>query len=203
MTNTLPDAEAVLAFWLGDVDEHGFSPAAKVQSWWKKDAAFDAELRKRFGALHEAVRSGACDDWLTSARGRLAYVIVLDQFSRNMFRDTPGAFASDARALEVAGEGIELGHDRELQGPARSFLYMPFMHAEDLMAQTRCVELFEAFAGELEGEHAKSIGNNVDFAEKHRVIIERFGRFPHRNAILGRASTAEEDAFLKEPGSSF
>lgn len=174
--------EEVLAFWFAD-------PAR----WWKKDPAFDAEVRAHFGALHEEIERGAHEDWLGTPRGALAYVIVLDQLSRNMFRGTPRMFASDARALAAAREALDRGHDAALAPAERSFLYMPFMHSEDLADQERCVELFRA-AG---------LPGQLRYAEQHRDIVRRFGRFPHRNEILGRASTDEERAFLAQPGSSF
>lgn len=173
----------VLGFWFGQ-------PPAR---WFKKDPVFDQEIRDRFGALHGEVVLGQHDGWLTTARGRLAAIIVLDQFSRNMFRDTPGMFASDPRALEIALEGLTRGDDRALSPAERPFLFMPLMHAEDRAAQDRCVELFAALGGE----------QGLDFAEQHRAIVQRFGRFPHRNAILGRTSTPEEVEFLAQPGSSF
>ncbi len=180
----MPDQtiDELLAFWFAD-------PAR----WWKKDPAFDAELRARFEALHAAIEQGGHEDWLDSPRGALAYVIVLDQLSRNMFRDDPRAFASDARARAAARGALERGFDRALPEDQRAFLYMPFMHSEELADQDRCIELFTGLAG----------SNQLGYAERHRDIIRRFGRFPHRNAVLGRASTPEEIEFLKQPGSSF
>jgi len=195
--------EEVLAFWFGELDAKGRADQAHAIRWWKKDEAFDREIRERFGALHEAILRGEHEDWLASPRGRLAYVIVLDQFSRNMFRGTPRMFAADARALEVAEEGIARGDDRALAFAERQFLYMPLEHAEDLAAQERCVELFRAWREELPTELRDGLTEALDYAIAHRDIIARFGRFPHRNAILGRESTAEELEFLEQPGSSF
>ena len=172
----------VLEFWFGQPPER----------WFRKDPVFDQEIRDRFGRVHDELALGEHDDWLATPRGRLAAVIVLDQFSRNMFRDTAGMFASDPRALEIALEGIARGDDRTLPEAQRSFLYMPLMHAEDREIQERSVALF----GALGGDGAK-------YAEMHRDIVQRFGRFPHRNAILGRTSTPEEVEFLTQPGSSF
>lgn len=191
-------ATSVLDFWFGPLDASGEASAEKRAQWWKKSDAFDGEIRSRFGALHASVNAGEHEAWCQTARGRLAYVIVLDQFSRNMFRGTPASFASDARALAAAKEGLARGHDRELVRAERSFLYMPYMHAEDLAAQDECVALFRALDEEAGGD-----GSNVKFAIAHRDIVARFGRFPHRNAILGRASTPEEEEFLTQPGSSF
>lgn len=181
MPAPLPTAEDVLAFWFAD-------PAR----WWKKDPAFDAEVSERFLALHEAIDRGEHADWLETPRGALAHVVVLDQFSRNMFRGTARSFASDARALAAARRGVDRGDDRALSDDERPFLYMPFMHSEDLADQDRSCALFAA-----------SRPDQARFAVMHRDIIRRFGRFPHRNALLGRASTPEEEEFLKQPGSSF
>ena len=190
-TATIDD---VWELWFGELDAHGTAAPSVVQRWWTKDAAFDDELRRRFGDLHREVSAGEHEAWRESARGAVAYVLVLDQFSRNMFRDTPASFASDARGLAAAKDAVARGFDRQLPPAARTFLYLPYMHSEALADQDACVALFADLPG---------AEPNRDFAEQHRVIIRRFGRFPHRNAILGRASTPEEEAFLKEPGSSF
>ena len=195
--------EQVLSFWFGTLDEDGHAAPAHAQRWWKKDPAFDEELRRRFADLHDAILGGARERWLDSARGRLAYVIVLDQLSRNLFRDTPKMFAADPLALRVAEESISLGFDRALRGDERSFLYLPFMHSEDLRRQERCVVLFTAFRDEQSGPSRDRIEANLRFAEQHRDIVARWGRFPHRNEILARDSSIAELAFLEEPGSSF
>ncbi len=172
----------VIAFWFAD-------PARA----WSKDPAFDAEIRARFGALHAAIDQGAHTDWLDSARGALAYVIVLDQFSRNMFRDSARMFASDARAIEAARTALSRGHDQALPPDQRVFLYLPFMHSEALADQDRSVELY----GQL------GLPQQVHYAALHRDIVLRFGRFPHRNALLGRSTSEEEREFLTQPNSSF
>ena len=174
--------DEVLAFWFAD-----------KARWWKKDPAFDAEVKERFGALHEAVTRGEHEAWRATARGALAYVIVLDQFPRNMFRGTPRAFASDDQARRATVAAIEAGFDAALTPDERAFLYMPLMHSESVDDQHRCVELFTK----------NGPADNIDYAVRHRDIVVRFGRFPHRNEILGRDSTAEEIEFLKQPGSSF
>ncbi|NCQ60578.1 MAG: DUF924 domain-containing protein [Myxococcales bacterium] len=186
----------------------GAGPATRAQArrswWWQKDADFDAEVRGLFAAAHAALAEGKHMHWLDSPRGRLAAVIVLDPFSRNMFRDTPGMYAADALAVSWAQDGVDRGWDKELQGAARAFLYMPFMHSEELSAQERCVALFSAFRDELPGgAYRDDLSRNVSFAEQPRDIVARFGRSPHRNASLGRESTPEEQAFLLEDGSSF
>ena len=181
MPQAPPPPEEVLSFWFADPPR-----------WWRKDPAFDAEVRDRFLAVHGAVERGEHEDWLETARGALAYVIVLDQLSRNMFRGTARMFAGDARARAAARRAVDRGDDRTLSEAERSFLYMPFMHSEDLADQDRGAGLF-----------ASGAPAELRYAEQHRDIVRRFGRFPHRNALLGRESSPEEQEFLKQPGSSF
>lgn len=181
-----PDADAgrVLAFWFQE---------ATPQQWFVRDSAFDARIAGAFSALHGLCTRALPTAWRESAAGILAGIIVLDQFSRNLHRDDPRAFAHDEAALALSMEAIERGLDRALPGVARKFLYMPFQHAEDAAVQDRSITLF-ADLGD---------ADVLDFARRHRDIIVRFGRFPHRNAVLGRRSSAEELQFLQEPGSSF
>ena len=190
MTAPLAQDE-VLAFWFGS------APHAARAAWFRKDPAFDAEIRSRFGAAIEAALAGGYRDWTATPRGSLARVLLLDQFTRNAFRDTLRAFAGDTQALATAQAAVDAGQDRALDRHERTFLYLPFEHAEDSIVQERSLALFRALAAEM-GEPG-----NLEWAEKHAAIIRRFGRYPHRNAILGRASTPEEIAFLREPGSSF
>lgn len=199
----MSDYEEVLSFWFGRLDDEGRAAPEQVQRWWKKDPAFDETIRERFGALHEQILRGEHEDWLESPRGRLAAVIVLDQFSRNMYRGTPRMFAADPQALAWAEEGIARGDDRALALSERTFLYLPLEHSEDLATQERCVALFLAWRDELPERLRPDVEQGLDYAEQHLVIIRRFGRFPHRNAVLGRESTPEELEFLKQPGSSF
>jgi uncharacterized protein (DUF924 family) len=184
-------ARDILAFWFGPV------PHAERAEWFRKDGAFDASIRGRFGAAVEAAIGGAYEDWSATPHGALALILLLDQFPRNIHRGTPRAFDGDARALEIAGRAVGAGHDRALDAFERWFCYLPFEHAESLAAQERSLALFAALAAET-GRRDPLV-----WAEKHAVIVRRFGRYPHRNAILGRASTPEEVAFLREPGSSF
>ena len=178
--------------WVGDVLRFWFEETAPEQ-WFRQDTAFDAALRARFAPTHEHVASLALASCVGDASTALAAVIVLDQFSRNMFRGSPGAFASDAKALRLAQAAIEKGFDREVPANTRLFFYLPFEHAEDSAAQEHAVALMASLADpEL-----------VKWAEAHKAIIDRFGRFPHRNAVLGRVCTAQEREFLQEPGSSF
>lgn len=181
----------ILEFW--------FPPgtAAKRPEWFGKDPGFDRTIRERFGAAIEAALAGAFEEWCGTARGALARILLLDQFTRNAFRGTPKAFAGDAAALATAGNAVERGFDRELGPCERWFMYLPFEHAESLAVQDRSIALFRALADE------SDLADPLEWAIRHRAIIERFGRFPHRNPILGRESTADELAFLREPGSSF
>ena len=188
--------EHVLRFWFGDGDANVRVSSEVSARWWKKSDAFDQEIRQQFLAEHEAIHKGQNELWLREPRGRLAYVIVLDQFSRNMFRGTAKMFASDARALAAALSGIEAGDHTKLGPDERAFLYMPLMHSESLAMQNKCVELFGL-------DHDEGAASSVAFAVQHRDIIARFGRFPHRNEVLVRVSTPEEEAFLRQPGSSF
>lgn len=174
----------VLNFWFKDIE-----PA----QWWVKDLAFDKEISDKFLLLHKAARQGELESWRNTSSGRLAEIIVLDQFSRNIYRDTPRAFASDAIALVLAQEAISQGLDKSLNPVEKSFLYMPFMHSESLVIHEKAVALYKA----------NGIVNNLEFEIKHKDIIERFGRYPHRNIILNRQSTAEEFEFLSQPNSSF
>jgi uncharacterized protein (DUF924 family) len=197
------DAARVLDFWFGPLDDTGRADAQHAQRWWRKDEAFDARIRDEFGQLHARWSKAEPGPFLAAPRTALALTIVLDQFSRNMFRGTPASFASDARALDVAERAVAAGFDRALPLDHRAFLYMPFMHSEQLAMQDRCVELFSALRDELSGKLREDFEYQLDFAIRHRVIVERYGRFPHRNAILGRTSTEAELEFLKTPGSSF
>jgi uncharacterized protein (DUF924 family) len=199
----MDEIEAVLHFWFGDLDAGGCADAVHSARWWKKDEAFDAEIGRRFGALHAAIAAGEREAWRNSDRGGLAYVIALDQFSRNMFRGTPRTFACDGQALAAALAAIDHGVDRRLAVDERLFLYMPLVHSENLTVQERCIALFTTWRDQAPAEGARRAAGTLDFAQRHRDIVARFGRFPHRNAALGRASTPEEVEFLKQPGSSF
>lgn len=186
----------VLDFWFAPPGhaEHNRTRAV----WFKKDDTFDAEIRERFGVLTDDASTGALDAWDATVEGALAKIVVLDQFTRNAFRGTPRSFAGDARALATARVLVAKGADRALPGVRRLFVYLPFEHAEDLATQEESLRLFRTLAAD-EPAHA----DLVTWAEQHHAIVARFGRFPHRNAILGRKSTPEEEAFLREPGSSF
>jgi len=183
----------VLDFWLGPLERRGPSRA----EWFRKDPAFDALVRERFGATHAAAAAYGLEAWRASAESNLALVIVLDQFSRNMYRDDPRAFAQDDHARECAEEAIERGDDLGMLPIERQFLYLPFEHGERLDDQERALELFRSLDA---FEETRELS---EWARRHHAVIARFGRFPHRNAILGRASTPEEADFLSQPGSRF
>jgi len=195
--------DAILEFWFGDLNEYGQASSEISARWWRKDPTFDQEIRDRFEPIHLALAAGEHAEWCDTPQGAIATVVALDQFPRNMYRRTAQMYSTDALVLARATAAIDAGHDRALPLAMRTFLYMPFMHAEDLAAQERCVALFQALVAELDGPLAKSAAQNVKFAEHHRVIVEEFGRFPHRNEILGRSSSPEEVAFLQGPNSSF
>jgi uncharacterized protein (DUF924 family) len=178
------DAADVLAFWFDEL---------KPDQRFARDAGVDATIRERFGDLHARLSRHVPEAWIANPQALLAAIIVLDQFSRNLYRDDPRAFANDAVALNLAWLALKRGDDAPMDAAARQFLYMPFMHSEDADDQDRCVDLMQ------ETGNAEA----VDFAKRHKAIIDRFGRFPHRNEALGRETTTEEAAFLKEPGSSF
>ncbi|MFQ5783935.1 MAG: DUF924 family protein [Alphaproteobacteria bacterium] len=184
-------SEQILAFWFGAPGDPDHGRPRKI--WFEKDAALDAEVRRCFLADYKGAAAGALDHWQETPRGALALIVLLDQFPRNMFRDDPRAYASDAKARAVARRAIDAGFDRALPPIERRFLYLPFEHSEDLADQRRSVALFRDL-----GDKA-----SIEWATRHLEIVERFGRFPHRNAALGRETTPEEAAFLKEPDSSF
>jgi uncharacterized protein (DUF924 family) len=191
LTWRMDDAIAAIhAFWFP-------RPGAAEDFWFRKDPAFDAKVREAFGTLVARAMAGDFGAWCATAQGALARVLLLDQFTRNIHRDTPLAFAGDARALATAEDAVARGFDRALNARQRPFLYLPFEHAEDAAAQRRGLALFRALATET-GDPAP-----LEWAQKHADIVFRFGRYPHRNAILGRASTPEEQAFLAQPGSRF
>ncbi len=186
-------AAQVRAFWFGEP-----ATTAPLAAWFRKDAAFDAQIGERFGALIETALAGGLQAWDGAPAGTLARILVLDQFTRNAFRDTARAFAGDALALAAAQALVAGGGDRTLAPLQRWFAYLPFEHAEDLASQHRSMALFSALA-----EQHPGLADARHWAQKHFEVIERFGRYPHRNALLGRASTPEELAYLQQPGSGF
>ncbi len=195
---TPAEAQAVLDFW--------FLPAGHLQhgryrtEWFRKDDAFDAQIHQHFGALVESALGGGLSAWAATAEGTLAHILLLDQFTRNLFRDTSRAFAGDAAALALAEQLVSSGRDKNLPPLQRWFVFMPFEHSETLLDQERSVALFAGLRREAQAE---AFDGAYDYALRHRAVIERFGRFPQRNAILGRVSTAEESEALKLPGFFF
>ena len=187
--------EEVLDFWFGREGEPGYGEFR--EAWFRKDPEFDASVTDRFADLYEEAAAGGLDGWRDDARSCLALVIVLDQFPRHMFRGDGRTHAADGAALESSKYAVEHALDRELPAFQRMFLYMPFMHSENREDQHRSVELFRLLAEEPGGPDVTS------YADRHREIVERFGRFPHRNGILDRETTPEEAEFLKTEGSSF
>lgn len=178
------NAEEILHYWFDEL---------QPRDWWRKDEAIDRAIATRFGATLQAAVAGELFAWRDTPRGRLAEIIVLDQFSRHIHRDTPAAFAADPIALVLAQEAVRAGADRALHGAEKAFLYMPYMHSESPAMQAIALRLFDQ----------PGLEDNLKFAHAHKDIIDRFGRYPHRNAILGRASTPQEIAFLQQPGSGF
>ena len=197
--------EVVLDFWFGDLDDDGQADQDHRSAWFRKNPDFDAAITTRFAWVHAQLISAGLEPpaWIEGHRDRLAAVVVLDQFSRNMFRDTPAMFASDPLARRYAYEMLALEEDRKLPFAMRSFVYMPLMHSESLAHQQRCERLLAELAREQKGSARRATENQLDFARRHADIVRRFGRFPHRNEILGRESSPEEAAFLTTPGSSF
>ncbi len=193
------DAQAVLDFWFGPPDDPGHTQTRP--QWFRKDEAFDAAIAQRFGPLTARALIGGIDDWSAvplTPLPALARVIVLDQFTRNSFRGTARAFAGDAMALQTARALVASGGDRELTGVQRQFCYLPFEHAEDLAHQRTAVQLFEQL-----GRDEPALAGLTEWAQRHHDVVARFGRFPHRNALLGRASSADELAYLAQPGAGF
>lgn len=176
--------EEVLRFWF---EQNG------PEQWWSSDPEFDAAIRSRFGTLHGRVVQGELHGWRDTPEGRLAEIIVLDQFSRNLYRDDPRAFAADGMALALAQEAVRIGADQAVPPVRRQFVYMPYQHSESRRIHRAAVPLFASL----------DVPESLDFERRHKAIIDRFGRYPHRNRVLGRSSTEEEIAFLREPGSSF
>jgi uncharacterized protein (DUF924 family) len=196
--------DELLNFWFGGREDDAAEIATtRAELWWGHKPETDELLQERFGMAVTAAAGGVLDHLVGSPRGRLALVLLLDQLPRAVYRNTPRAFATDAKALETANRGLDSGADRLLRPIERVFMYLPFEHSEDLRHQELCVELMRGLVTEVPESHRETFEGFLDFAQRHRDIIARFGRFPHRNAILGRESTDEELEFLKQPGSSF
>ncbi|MFM5007519.1 DUF924 family protein [Aeromonas veronii] len=196
--------QPLLDFWFGDEADDVLRATRQAPLWWGKSSETDALLAKQFGAQAEAAANGELADWADLHHGRLALILLLDQLPRNIHRGTPAAFAQDPLARDLCLKGLSIGADKSLSPLERVFFYLPLEHAESREQQARSVALFEALAAEQAGTPSQAtFAGFADFARRHQVIIERFGRFPHRNDILGRTSTPEEAAFLQQPGSGF
>lgn len=176
--------QEIIDFWFNEIDE---------KQWWVKDETFDSLIRERFAKHHEVAVAGELFEWRAEPEGRLAEIIIIDQFSRNMFRNMPWAFAWDGIALVLAQEAVGIGANQALDPRKRGFLYLPYMHSESAKVHEQAVKLYSE----------PGLEDNYEFELKHKAIIDRFGRYPHRNELLGRESTEDEAAFLKQPGSSF
>lgn len=200
---TLPDQ--VLTQWLGRARPSNGEALLHKAQWFTKSPAFDEQLRERFGLAVEAALGGALQHWKNEGPwGHLALVLLLDQFTRNIHRNTPKSFAGDVQALTLALEALDSGADMELPEVVRVFMYLPLEHAEDPAMQQRSVAAFEALAQmALDAETREYLAGTLDYAHRHQDVITRFGRFPHRNPILGRANTAREEEYLAQPGSGF
>ncbi len=190
-----PETQAVLRFWFGEPPQ---SYAERRKLWFGKQPEFDATIRQQFQQLYEQAATGALDGWAQAPQGCLALILILDQFSRNMFRDKPQAFATDAKALALAWQAVDADFDRELTPLQRIFLYLPFEHSEQIADQAQSVQRFEQLY--LEQPELMDVWG---YAKRHQAVVEQFRRFPHRNAILGRETTPAEAEFLQQPGSSF
>ena len=200
MTDRIED---VLDFWFGELSELGCSSPEHRRRWWRKSDAFDQAIGSQFLSDYEAIVAADRDAWRNTPRGALATLIVLDQFSRNMFRATPSMFVADELAREVCHEGLDADFDVELAFDERLFFYLPLAHSEDMMDHQRSMDCFNRFVESCDESLEGDAKNYLEFAERHKAIVERFGRYPHRNETLGRSSTPEEIEFLEEPDSSF
>lgn len=198
-----PRAQAVREFWFQGMSESGVVPPETRERWFKFDPAFDEEIRARFGALLEEAEGGGLSAWESEPREALSLILVLDQFTRNLCRDDARAFAQDPRAQALTLACMKSGLDADLHLVERHFLYLPLMHAEDQVLQHRSVACYRQLAREASSEEQEIYDFVLEFAVKHKALIDRFGRFPHRNEVLGRKSTPEEIAFLESEGRGF
>jgi uncharacterized protein (DUF924 family) len=195
--------QEILSFWFGYGSSNQDVIQDKSALWWKKSPALDAEIKQRFEPCLISLKNNRLEDWKSTASSILAMILLADQFSRNIYRDTPAAFESDPLAASLCLQGIQDRKDSELKLVERVFFYMPLMHSESDELQDKSVELFTHIVDTSEPGEKKYFQGNLDYAIQHRDIVKRFGRYPHRNKILGRQSTPEESEFLKTPGSSF
>ncbi len=195
--------DSILAFWFGHGTTATEISGERQSVWWEKHETVDREITTRFESVTEAVAGGRLDHWRSTPKGGLASILCCDQFPRNMYRGKPESFAYDDLALAIAEQMVATGADRELWSIHRVFVYLPYEHSEDMERQHKSIELFHTLAEEAESGEQELFSGYLDFADQHFQIIERFGRYPHRNDILGRESTDAEKEFLAQPGSSF
>jgi len=195
--------DSILTYWFGTNPERAALAKDRADLWWSKNAESDREIRQRFAGNVQLAAEGKLDAWLAEPRGRLAMIILTDQFPRSMYRDSPRAFAFDTKALEWSRDGVELGVDRSLRPIERVFFYLPLEHSERMADQERSVSALGELVPIVDVDQREVFEHYLNFAILHRDIIARFGRFPHRNKILGRPSTPEELYFLSQPGSAF
>ena len=199
----MENPESIRSFWFGNSPDDAIMAKDNSKMWWSKQPDLDAQIRARFEETFEAAVAGRLDSWADTASGTLALILLTDQFPRNMYRGTPAAFAQDGLARRWALEGLARGDDKKLRPIERVFFYLPLEHAESLPLQTQAVSLFNQLFQDVPADQMELFRGFLMYALRHRRVIERFGRFPHRNEILQRPGTEEEVAFLLEPGSSF
>ena len=195
--------EAVLNFWIGPLDEHGLYPKSRIKFWFYSNPDTDAAIVDGFGDDYARAGRGELDHWAQTPRGRLALIIMLDQFTRNLGRGSADAYANDPRGLALCHEGIRLGHDRHMRGPERAFFYMPLEHSESMADQDLIIASLDAWLAEAGEPLASGMKDFLSSAQEHREIIVAYGRYPHRNTVLGRANTPAEQAYLDNSGKSF
>lgn len=206
--SALPAASEVLAFWFGTTPPTDAASLQVQSHWFTKSDAFDEQIRTRFGSTIEAAVRGELDSWANEPLGWLALIVVLDQFTRNVYRGKPASFSGDSAALRWSDHGLAQGWDRSLPFMARPFAYLPLEHSEDISRQDQSVSVFEKLVADAESANAPekvmaTLRSNLDYAQRHRDVIRRFGRFPHRNAFTGRVSAPAELEYLAQPGAGF
>ncbi len=203
MNNDQPTWQPILDYWFGSSKDDVVCANERASLWWGKSPETDAEIRQKFEPQLQLLVNGGNRYWLQFAESRLASIIVLDQFSRNIYRDTPVAFSADLLALNWCLSGLHDGLDKQLRPIERVFFYLPLEHAEDLELQQLCIVQFQQLVQEVPVQQREAFAGFLDYAEQHAEVIKQFGRFPHRNTILGRESTPDELAYLARPGSGF
>lgn len=195
--------QKILEYWFGELDEHGRADESRFKLWFGKSEETDQYLTENYTELLESAKRGELDAWKENAEGLVAFIVLLDQFSRNIYRDTAEMYAADEQVLNAAKHGVETGMDKEMPISHKVVTYMPFMHSENLEDQEQCIELFKNLQNEVPEAVKESVQGNIDYAIKHRDVVKEYGRFPHRNQILGRESTDKEKEYLSNPDAGF